>query len=116
MERFPYNMTTLIDVARQEQKGRTRHSQRVHIVQRAVLPQDGAEEERPSSRQTYDLVALFIDAVGSTAEVARNLTQGLHPARFGPDECFKSSCEPRGGVGEADDRSCFAGRFAGRAD
>src|SRR5262249_30625258 len=73
-------------------------------------PQDRAEEVRPSSRQTYDLVALFIDAVGSTAEIARNLTQGLHAACFGPDEGFINSCSARGRVGEADDRPLIINR------
>ncbi len=50
MERFTHNMTLLINVARQEQKGRTRHSQRVHVGQLVVLPQNRAKEERPSSR------------------------------------------------------------------
>ena len=49
MERFTHNMTLLINVARQEQKGRTRHSQRVHVGQLVVLPQNRAKEERPSS-------------------------------------------------------------------
>src|SRR5438093_3646276 len=118
IKRLPYNMALLINVTRQEQKGRTRHSQRVQIGQLGVLPQDRAEEVRPSSRQTYDLVALFIDAVGSTAEIARNLAQGLDAARFGPDECFINSCGARGGVGETDDRPLIidgCGRIPGIA-
>src|SRR5713226_3784620 len=109
MERFPYDMTLLIDATRQEQKGRACLSQRVHVGQLVVLPQNRTEEERPSSRQTYDL-ALFIDAEGLTAEIARKLTQGPHAARFGPDEGFKSSCSARGRVGEADDRSLIIDR------
>src|SRR5438034_316589 len=104
IKRLPYNMALLINVTRQEQKGRTRHSQRVHVGQLGVLPQDRAEEVRPSSRQTYDLVALFINAVGRTAEIARNLTQGLHTACFGPDEGFINSCSAGSGVGETHDR------------
>src|SRR5437667_11311410 len=80
IKRLPYNMALLINVTCQEQKGRTRHSQRAHVGQLGVLPQDRAEEVRTSSRQTYELVALFINAVGRTAEIARNLTQGLHTA------------------------------------
>src|SRR5207244_12878723 len=76
IKRLPYNMALLINVTRQEQKGRTRHSQRVHVGQLGVLPQDRAEEVRPFSRQTYDLAALFITGVGPTRDCAGNLTQG----------------------------------------
>src|SRR5438445_12731534 len=110
IKRLPYNMALLINVTCQEQKGRTRHSQRVHVGQLGVLPQDRAEEVRPSSRQTYDLVALFINAVGRTAEIARNLTQGLHTACFGPDEGFINSCSAGSGVGETHDRPVIVDR------
>src|SRR6266700_5777679 len=118
IKRLTYNMALLINVTRQEQKGRTRHSQRVHVGQLGVLPQDRAEEVRPSSRQTYDLVALFINAVGRTAEIARDFAQGLDAARFGPDECFIDSCSARGRVGETDDRALIidgCGRVPGIA-
>src|SRR6266542_1093427 len=72
IKRFPNNMTMLIDVARQEQKRRTRHGQRIHVGQFIVLPQDRATEVRPSSRQTYDLT-LFIIPIGSAAELALHL-------------------------------------------
>src|SRR6266702_2760352 len=110
IKRLPYNMALLINVTCVEQKGRTRHSQRVHVGQLVVLPQNRAEEVRPSSRQTYDLVALLVDAVGSTAEIAWNLAQGLHPCCFGPYESFVSSGCARGGVGEADDRPLIVDR------
>src|SRR5436305_12470197 len=84
IKRLPYNMALLINVTRQEQKGRTRHSQRVHVGQLGVLPQDRAAEVRPSSRQTYDLVALFINAVGRTTETAPNPTKALNPACNAP--------------------------------
>src|SRR2546425_955274 len=97
---FPYNHTALIDVAGQEQKGRARHSQRVQVEQLVILPQDRLGKRSP--RGTYDL-AFLIDAVGHTADIARQLTQGLHAACLSPNECFIMSCSSRHRVGEADD-------------
>src|SRR5438445_12712900 len=74
IKRLPYNIALLINVTCQEQKARTRHSQRAHVGQLGVLPQDRAEEAPPYSGQTHDLLALSITAVGRTAQLARNLT------------------------------------------
>src|SRR5947208_3111564 len=53
---------------------------------------------------SVNLVSCHRIARKRTAEIARNLTQGLHTACFGPDEGFINSCSAGSGVGETHDR------------
>src|SRR5205814_8821392 len=98
-------LAAVVDVVRIEQIRGSGDGKFVQVRHGAVLPDKGAESERPASRQPHDLVPV-VDAECSAANVARKLAERMQAGTLGPDErvviaCAVLTC----GQGKPDDRA-----------